>query len=212
MQVRHQLALTNSLSIAGFIVLVWMGVSALRQGAETTARMSDSALNAVDKAHTGQTAFLLADHALSEVRAAPTLQEADARTARFTGDFDRFVAAWSGLTTYLTAPEAREQARQTLAEATEWRRAAGSYLPGGSARTQILIQPDRLQSMSENVSAGIDRLVYGLGAELTRTKAEMAAQTDATSRRYMAIGGISIFLSLMSMVWAFAARTRGLTA
>ena len=81
MQVRHLLLLTNLCVVGGLAVLIWLGIASLHRSADSATFIADGALHAIDSARTAQTAFTLADTALSEVRDAATLADGDASDA-----------------------------------------------------------------------------------------------------------------------------------
>ena len=115
-------------------------------------------------ARTAQSAFSRADTALSEVRDAATLAEADAAAQRFNAAFQSFTRAKPVLQATLPTARLKGLAADTFAAASAWREAANQALPGVGAATRELVQPDRLEAQRNRVSASIDRLVIDLYA------------------------------------------------
>ena len=212
MQVRHLLLLTNICVVGGLAVLIWLGVSSLNRSADSASAIADGALHAIDSARTAQTAFTLADTALSDVRDAATLAQADAAAGRFGTAFASFTNAWSGLQASLPAARLKRQAADTMAAAAAWRHAANQSLPGGGEATRELIQPDRLELQRNRVSASIDRLVIDLDAEVDRIRGRMVQESARSVAIFIVVGGACMLLVVASMTYVSVAVNGGLKA
>ncbi len=211
MQVRYKLLAALAGALAGLSVLVWLGVSALQQGAAATADMADGAVHAIDSARMAQAAFLHAGMALTETGSAATLPEADAATGLFRTQFAAFQAAWTRLAPRLPGADDRARAEAITAQVASWRQAIDPYLAGG-APTGSLTQPDVLQARQDAISRSIDTLVLALAEEVDRRAAASVEQAHGRARLFLLLGAATGLVILGSLAWAFAALQGGLMA
>ena len=212
MQIRTKLALTSACVLAGLGILVHRGMLSIDRGAATAAAITEGVVRAINDARSGQTAFIIADGALTEVRMAATLAEADAASQRFAAQYGRFTRAWSDLQPRL-GPALRQDAAGTLVLAQQWRQAADAYLPKASPRgVAKLVQPDRLAAWRDGISAKIDDLVVKLDEDVDRTQASMQADARGETRLFEVIAGVTTCVVLASMGLLFRTLQRGLGA
>ena len=210
MQVRTQLALTSVCVLAGLAILMHRGTASIERGAATTAAIIEGVVRAVDDARSGQTAFIVADSALTEVRMAATLTEGDAASERFAAQYEKFTKAWSDLQPRLGA-ELRDDAAGTLALARQWRQAADAYLPKARpAGVSSLLQPDRLAAWRDEISKKIDRLVLRLDESVNQTQLAMQRDAESETRLFQSIAGATTVVVLASMGLLFRKLQRGL--
>ncbi len=212
MQVRALLLLTNLVVIAGLVVILFVGNAALQNTASRSALIGDNAVRAVDGARTAQTAFILSDLALNEVRNAATLADADAASVRFNTYFTRFQTAWSFMATTLDSAALRKQASDTLENAHAWHNAAKDALPGEGHGTTDLLQPDRLEVKTNAVSTSIDTFVSSLTAGLDRLRVETSHKAAHDAKIFDGLAGAAILVILVGMGWVFVAIAGGLKA
>lgn len=212
MQVRTQLALTSVCVLAGLAILVQRGTASMERGAATTAAITEGVVRAVDDARSGQTAFIVADSALTEVRMAATLAESDAASERFAVQYGKFTKAWSDLQLRLEA-DLRDDAAGTLALAQHWREAADAYLPKARpVGVSGLVQPDRLAAWRDDISKKIDRLVVKLDENVDRTRASTQEDAKTETRLFQSIAAATMCVVLASMGLLFRTLQRGLGA
>jgi methyl-accepting chemotaxis protein len=211
MQIRYQLGFTSICVLAGLALLTWMGANSLDKSAATMATATERAVHGVDAARLGQNAFILANAALTEVRNAATLGEADGAAARFETQFARFTAAWSELRSRLPDAQLQSDAAQTLAAVQVWQQAAKHYLPGGHEPAALsLPQPDRLEKQRDTISSRVDQLVEDIGAQADRSQATMILDAHRQATIFVLVAAMTTVLVVCSIAWVFLSVTGGL--